>query len=152
MSTQPILVKKIINFSDPIPKTLLKQLEENKNILRRLKPLIPKTMKDSLIGCAKIDGTLLLFTESSAWASQLRFYSPTILQSLNIQSDLAIEKIKIKILPPTLARNRLPSKRRVASSETIKHLKNHAADQVNEELRTAIQRLVNSLEKSIQQR
>ncbi len=147
MSTQPILVHKIINFSDPIAKTLLNKLQENQKILYQLQTLIPETLSNNLISCAKKDDKLLIFTESSVWASQLRFYSPTLLQSLNNQSDILIKQIQIKVLPPISSRNNPPPKHRAPSNTTIKHLKHHATSLIDSELKRSILRLANSLEK-----
>ena len=147
MSTQPILVHKIINFSDPIAKTLLNKLRENQEILHQLKLLTPKTLSDNLISCTKKDYKLLIFTESSVWASQLRFYSPTLLQSLNNQSDLSLKQIQIKILPPISTRDNPSFKHRAPSDDTIKCLKNHATSLVDNDLKRSILRLANSLEK-----
>ena len=43
---------------------------------------------------------LVIYTNSAAWASQLRFYSPALLPIINSQTAESIELIQFRILQP----------------------------------------------------
>ncbi len=147
MSTQPILVYKIINFSDPIPRNLLNKIQKHRSILRKIKSLLPDSLRKNIIDCAIKDNNLLIFTESSVWASQLRFYNPAILQFLNKQEIPKFQRIKIKILPPQRTPTVSQITHVIPSMETVKHLKRHGTTLADSELKQSLQRLAQSLEK-----
>jgi len=149
MSTQPILVYKIIKFSDPIPKSLLNKLQEHRAILCKVKSLLPNALHKNIIDCAIKDNNLLIFTESSVWASQLRFYNPAILQSLNKQAIPKFQRIQIKIQPPQRSPAHSKITHVIPSMETVRHLKRHSINLAESELKLSLQRLARSLEKRV---
>lgn len=149
MPTQPILVYKIIKFSDPMLKSLLQKTQEHRSILAKVKSLLPDALSENIIDCAIKNNNLLIFTESSVWASQLRFYSPVILNFLNKQTAMNFQRIQIKILPPQQASANSQITHHIPSMESVKYLKRHGNTLADSELKRSLQRLARSLEKRV---
>ena len=147
MPNHPILVHKIIKLRDAVPKSLFVKLEQHRSLIREIKPLLPHFLRQHVMGCATKDRRLLIFTTSSAWASQLRFYSPSLLQTLNKQFNLEIELLQIQILPPKKPHTATRNIHHIPSKQTLEHLKRYSIALNDSELKQSLMRLTQSLEK-----
>lgn len=86
------------------------------------------------------DGVLIIYVDSTAWASRLRYQSPALLKQLQQRKGLAaLNQIEIKVLP------RQESKKRIKpvelSAEASSCLSACADSIADEGLRAALQRL-----------
>jgi hypothetical protein len=63
--------------------------------------LLPEDHRAHLHGVSlKEDQSLILLTESAAWASRFRYLEPTVRQGLKTKTGLAISRVIIKVRPP----------------------------------------------------
>ena len=63
--------------------------------------LLPEDHRAHLHGVSlKEDQSLILLTDSAAWASRVRFLETTVRQGLTTKTGLAIGRIIIKVRPP----------------------------------------------------
>lgn len=72
--------------------------------LHRLERLLDRLLDaDSRLHCRVgnvRDGVLILFTDSTAWATRLRYQVPTLLNTLQQQKPLqGLQKIELRVLP-----------------------------------------------------
>jgi len=61
---------------------LVKKAEQHGIILKHVREALPIALADHCKDCLADGGRLVIFTDSPAWASQLRFYAPVILARL----------------------------------------------------------------------
>ncbi len=63
--------------------------------------LLPEDHRAHLHGVSlKEDQSLILLTESAAWASRFRYLEPAVRQGLQTKTGLAISRVIIKVRPP----------------------------------------------------
>jgi len=63
--------------------------------------LLPDDHRAHLHGVSlKEDQSLILLTESAAWASRFRYLEPTVRQGLKTKTGLTISRVIIKVRPP----------------------------------------------------
>ena len=108
----------------------------------------PKALAKLLDGCVNKNGELTLLTESTAAASQLRFYTPKIAAELKSKLINDIETVRIRVIRPL--GNQLPIQiaQSLPSTETIQILREAMNFSPHSELKSAVQHLAATLEKS----
>ena len=86
------------------------------------------------------DGLLILYTDSAAWATRLRYQTPALLQQLQTHKGLqGLQKIELRVLPEE---KKLEKNQRVEMSSAAASCLSACADTVaGEDLRKALQRL-----------
>lgn len=77
--------------------TILAKMQLNSSSLRQVQGLLPPPLNDHCTGLVVRNDQLILFTDSSAWASRLRYYSRELIIKLK-QNDLNINKISVKVM------------------------------------------------------
>lgn len=86
-------------LGNPMFKELLRRVDFHAELLARIKAGLPRAMAQHCKYCvAKEDSTVILYTDSQAFASQLRFLVPGLLDSLNATGDLAITQVQVRNL------------------------------------------------------
>jgi hypothetical protein len=108
----------------------------------------PKALATLLAGCVCKNGKLTLLTESIAAASQLRFYTPGIAAKLKSRSIDDIKTIGVRVIRPLRNESPVQTAQLLPSTETIQILRESMNSSPHSELKSAIQRLAASLEKS----
>lgn len=133
-----------ILLSNPQIKRLYQQAQLLQNIRIRLQPLLPATLADHCQLAAFSDGILTLHTDSSAWASRLRFSSAEILKACQNDTALSLVKtIRVRVNPPAPAGDNSPTDAvgTTLSPET-RHLLREAAESIQDSgLRATLLRL-----------
>ncbi len=92
---------------------------------------------------ANLDGTtLVISTDSSAWAAKLRYCLTTLLSQLQDRSDLpAIEQLRIRILPGNVSPPAPAARRLAISSEAAAVISHVAENTTDPQLQAALRRL-----------
>ncbi len=72
--------------------------------LHRLNRLVGSLLDDTFEQHCQVgnvrDGVLILYVDSTAWASRMRYQAPTLLKQLQQRKGLAsIQKVEVKLLP-----------------------------------------------------
>lgn len=149
MPTKPILVQEFFKICAPGPKLINQKLQTHQAIFRQVNSVVPNSIKAHLVDCATKGTKLLLFTDSSAWASQLRFYNPIVLKALKNQSIPPIKQIHIRIVPPEPKHNRRLKKTRTPSLEAINGIRSAGENAEEPVIKNSLVRLASTLEKRL---
>jgi len=124
------------------------QIEQQQRILQCIRKVLPEVLAKQVRHCLIRDKKLLVYTESAAWASQLRFYKSTILAATVPLTRTPLEILQIKIIagqtgiiPGSKRKAKLPS------LEKIERIRNHSLTVSDNQLRTALLKLSATLER-----
>ena len=123
--------------------TIRAKLQQNKGLLQQIRMLLPTAMSEHCTDAVAIDhDQLILYVDSSAWASRLRFFSGDLAIKLREKQQF-FKKIYIKISIDNSKTQRTQSKKRTRflsgkNSELLRKIANHTPDP---ELRAALERL-----------
>lgn len=115
-------------------------------LLTEVKSALPKELARHVLHCVQSDKKLLIYTESSSWASQIRFFSMDILTKINAAKQLKLSSIQLRIFSE-LSYQISPRTAKLPSSDSLeilnKQFKN--SDVNNDILKQALHRLVKTL-------
>ncbi len=118
------------------------RLNQQQALLRRLRNALPQSLANHLLHCVVNERKLLIYTDSAAWASQLRFLQQDLLQTAGKVQGHPLEKLQIRILADQLgAGPRTESKANLPSAEKIAMLRKQTNDIGDSPLQQALQRL-----------
>lgn len=108
-------------------------------LVREIRAALPAAARDHVVGCAVRPGLLIVFADSAAWATQLRYLQQDILLAGNEVLGNSARRLQFKVLPPTPVAGNPPGP---GLSKNTRRLLNGAASGVaDEELAAALRRL-----------
>jgi hypothetical protein len=88
--------------SELIPRKALEaclvRIENHRRLLAAIRHLLPPPLAAHCRDCVAGDDTLMLYAESAAWASQLRFYLPRIIEELAKEGHGRYRQGKVRTL------------------------------------------------------
>jgi hypothetical protein len=150
MASKPIPTRQFLN--NPAFQEIHQQVARNASLLKKIKAALPGAISEHCLSCvARDDGLLVVYTDSQAFASQLRFHAPLILARLSAAGDAAIRRIAIRNLASiedmqpvekTMAPMKKPSTKAI---EAVKATGRNAA--VGDELSAAMAHLGATMER-----
>jgi hypothetical protein len=148
MANKPIPFKAALLFQNRIIAFFYSQIEQQKRVLQRIHTVIPAILAQHTLYCVVNGKKLLIYTDTAAWASQLRFYNNAILAAIApvTRDSVSIMQVKVRleILPVTFQPGRMPN---IPSAEKIAYIQNHSLTVADEQLKQSLQRLAATLEK-----
>ena len=147
-SPKPLAISKILSRPGKIHSSIIDPLKAQNRLLIDVKKAVPPFLREHCVACVVKENNLILFTDSPAWASRLRFHGASIIDELNqpLRSN-TITKVKLRVLiPPTTPKTNREQHSQVPSSKTIHALKSSANTLSNIELKNALSRLALTLE------
>lgn len=139
MAREPRPIKDILNYSD-MASGLLSRVREQSELLASVRRELEPPLNEHLIAALMRDKQLLLYADSSAWVSRLRFNSRALRERL-ASKGVVVSKITARIsLPEPTRRTRKRPVQQLsrASSRLIEELAESISDV---DLRVALQRL-----------
>jgi hypothetical protein len=122
--------------------TIQAKLQQNQALLRLILEQLPTPLAGHCVGLAIKPEQLILFADSSAWASRLRYFTRELENNLR-KNDLFFKKITIKVAID----NRKPAPKskkrgsRLLSAENSDQLQRIARHMPDPELQAALMRL-----------
>jgi hypothetical protein len=117
----------IISNDSTISK-LYKQSLEHINLQKTIINQLDPSIRDHIYISGTIKNTLVIFSDSPAWASKIRYSTAKIINTLNQHPHFkCIKTIRIKI-DPSLNKQTTTSKKSVLSKATSRHLVQVASD------------------------
>jgi Dna[CI] antecedent, DciA len=148
MPQKPPSFKVSLSFQNRTMAFFYSQIEQQQRILQRIQAVLPEALAKQVRHCLIKDKKLLIYTDSAAWASQLRFYKSAILASTLPLTRSPVEMLQIKIISGQ-AGLILESKRKakIPSAEKIEVIRNHGLTVSDNQLRLALLRLSTTLER-----
>lgn len=138
------------------------RIEQQKLVLQRIHAVLPAAVAKHALHCVVNGKKLLIYTDTAAWASQLRFYNSAILAAIAPVTRESISIMQIKIMvemsPTERRRGALAGaeasqatspgrKPNIPSAEKIKFIHDHSLTVSDEQLKQALLRLSATLEK-----
>jgi len=83
--------------STPALKVLKSRLQEQERLLSLTRSLLPSPLNQHCLHVQGSDNSLLIYTESSAWASRLRYFSNNLRSQLR-EKGVHFGKINVRVL------------------------------------------------------
>ena len=137
-------VKKLnkLLFDEPSSiQNLVKKAQTIQQTGQKLQSLLEPELQNRFILANINQDVAVLHTQSSAWATRLRYHIPVILNILNQQLGLEnIKTVRIKITP-VLTEKVSPKRKQTLSSETANYLAQVAEGYSDSRLRDALLRI-----------
>lgn len=122
-------------------KQLIDRAHQLRDLNRSLLSCVPQTLVEHVQLATIRDGCLLLHAEGSAWAAQLRFKTPEILEKLQTHAEFG-EVRSVRVRNVVQPRPKLvPTQRRRMSQATAEVLRNEARCSGDATIRAALERL-----------
>lgn len=72
-------------------------------LFKQIKELLPPEVAEHVTGASRREETVLVYADSPAWASRLRFHTPDLLRWLTPRFDGAVERVQVRVMPPAPA-------------------------------------------------
>lgn len=148
MPQKPPLFQTSLSFQNRTIAYFFSQIEQQKRVLQRIQSVLPETLAKQARHCLIKDQKLLIYTESAAWASQLRFYNSAILAAIAPLTKASIEKMQVKIIAE---RTGLISgsirKANLPSVEKLAIIRQNSLNIADDHLKLALLRLTATLER-----
>jgi hypothetical protein len=122
--------------------TIRSQMQQNQASLRLVKGLLPAPLNEHCQSLVLKHNHLILYTDSPAWASKLRYFSRELIARLR-NKHIDINKVSIKIMVDNreVKARRKVREARLLSSENANLLSRVADHTTDPELREALRRL-----------
>jgi hypothetical protein len=124
------------------------QIEQQKRVLQRVQAVLPESLAKQVRYCLIKEKKLLLYTDSAAWASQLRFYSSAILAAIAPLTRTSLELMLVKIIAEQTGLVIRPlRKANIPSEEKIALIRNNGLTITDDQLKLALLKLSATLER-----
>jgi hypothetical protein len=139
--------KNALNFSNRTTAQFQSTIEKHQNFLQLIRSSLPGSLANQAKDCVVKDTKLLIYTDSAAWASQLRFYSQAIRTEVNSKCNQNIDKIQLKVLDPETDNYQSKPTLNIPSLENIELIRSNQLDAPDSELKRALLNLSQTLKK-----
>ncbi len=155
MTRQKLMEKKSTSFKAALlfPNHTIayfySQIEQQKQILQCIHEVLPVAIAQHVLHCIINDKKLLIYTDTAAWASQLRFYSSTILAAIAPLTSVSISIMQIKVRLETLPTTSCAPERKpiIPSGEQIAFIQEFGLTISDEQLQRSLLKLSATLKK-----
>jgi hypothetical protein len=148
MPQKPPSFKASLSFQNRTMAYFYSQIQQQHLILQRIQAVLPEPLAKQVRHCLIRDKKLLIYTDSAAWASQLRFYNSAILAAIAPLTRTLVEIMQIKIIAGQTGLILLSKRKaKLPSLEKIENIRNHSLTVSDDQLRTALLKLSTTLER-----
>ncbi|WP_027148213.1 DciA family protein [Methylobacter tundripaludum] len=147
MAKKPTSFKAALSFPSRTIAHFYSQIEQQKQVLQRIHEVLPATIAQHALHCVVNGKKLLVYTDTAAWASQLRFYNSAILAAIAPVTRDSVSIMQIKVRVETLQAASPSRKPNIPSAEKIEFIHNHSLTVSDEQLKLALLRLSTTLAK-----
>lgn len=148
MAKKPTSFKAALLFPNRTIAHFYSQIEQQKLVLLRIHEVLPVAIAQHALHCVINGKKLLVYTDTAAWASQLRFYNSAILAAIAPVTRVSISMMQIKVRRDELNKASPPGRTpNLPSAENIELIHNQSLTVADEQLKQALQRLSATLAK-----
>ncbi len=139
--------KPALSHSNRAIASLMLQVDRQKKILGIVRSVLPEPLAKQVKCCLVKDRKLLLYTESAAWASQLRFYSQALEEMTRSKCGETVEATKVRITHSIKAPDSEPLEPKIPSLENIGLIRENVENASDSPLKASLLKLGKTLEK-----
>lgn len=141
MSSEPLTNIGALLKNNSLIKGMLSKAEQQLILKRRVDKLLPASVRHHCMAALMDEDRLLIYADSSVWASRLRYFSRKLKSQLREQG-MEVTKITVRVMldNPILKKNRHFNPP-VVTSANAELIQQAAAAIADPELRAALQRL-----------
>lgn len=139
MRRYPRRVKDLLS-RNPQVSNLLKELSQQQTLLKTVLTLLPPPLDQHCLAVQLKERKMLIYTDSSAWASRLRFHSRELSRDL-ATNGVPIQKITVRVSPQSPGRRTAPRRMNSLSPENARIIRQTAEDICDPGLSAALSRL-----------
>jgi hypothetical protein len=138
--------KAVNTYNNRILANYQQKIKQQQYLLNIIKATLPKPLTGHVLYCVVSAEKLLIYTDSAAWASQLRFYQQPILNAVINTNLVPVKTVQIKIIFPNNS-TKGTFKKNIPSKGNIKLL-HHCGESANDQkLKQALLNLSQTLNK-----
>ncbi|WP_286293134.1 DUF721 domain-containing protein [Methylomarinovum tepidoasis] len=124
-------------------RSLQARLALHQRLLTALRRSLPPALRDHCLACVfGRDGTLILYTDSPAWATQLRYLQPRLLPAL--AAIAPVTRLRARVLPPSRPPAIEAAPPRLPPPEIVAQLRQQVAWVADEAVRASLLRLLDT--------
>lgn len=124
-------------------------LKEQAKLLQIIQKSLPAHAAQAAKHCVLSGPHLVLYVESAAWASQLRFMQAQIIAGLFENGVTQVKSLQVKIIPVAYQNASARRHARLPTATTIAELKQLTTEEKPDSLHQALARLASTLEKRL---
>ncbi len=136
---QAVTISSLLNSDNSDLKSLVKKAQAIHDLGQKLQSLVEPALKSRFTLANINNGVATLITDSSAWATRLRYNIPAILDILNNELKLkTVKTIRIKVKPSSLEKNAAHNNRFSISGTSADFLKLTAENIGDREIRDCL--------------
>lgn len=143
MATHPISIRGFLTNKDLA--NLNRTLNLHRQTLAEIKKNLPPVLADHCIHCVPKQDQLIVYADTAAFASQLRFFAPALLEALASTTPAGFKEIQIRIAIPTAHQERATNKTFPLTEAAGIHVNKTAEACQSEEIRLSLLRLGRTL-------
>ena len=124
------------------------QIAQQQRILQLTQSVLPDNLAKQIRHCLIRDDKLLIYTDTAAWATQLRFYNTMLLSAMGSLTRPPIKQVKIRLITRPTGRVLTPQRKaNIPSVANIENIRNHSETISDEPLSMALLNLSKTLQK-----
>lgn len=142
MAKKPTSFKAALSFQNRTIAHFYTQIEQQKLVLERIHTTLPAALAEHVLHCVINGKKLLIYTDTAAWASQLRFYTSAILATIAPVTRESVSIMQIKVIADLANINAQPSRKPIIpSAEKIDIIRSHSLIASDDQLKLALLKL-----------
>ncbi|CAG0965573.1 hypothetical protein ANRL2_01227 [Anaerolineae bacterium] len=148
MPNAPESTRQVLN--NAVFQDIRRRVDFHAELLKRIREGLPTPIANHCRYCvAREDGGVVVYVDSQAFASQLRFRLPALLARLNAAGDLSVKQIVLRNLPLTTPSvvTKAMEPMKVPPPETIEMVKASSLSAPSDDLAKALARLGTAMER-----
>lgn len=137
-----------LDYNNRIFAYYLAQIDQQRQILQQVRQCLPGNLANHVCHCLINKQTLLVYTDSALWASQLRFYHAAMLGGVAGFTEGAVAKIQIRLMTQTtgVAASKI-SKANIPCPAALEIMKQQIGHVQDKTLQDSLQRLNATLQR-----
>jgi hypothetical protein len=141
-------VTQIMRRKHPGLSSLQQRLKNHADLLKLTKQCLPHSLAEHCTGCCYKQSTLILYSRSAIWLSQLRFYKIALLETMQEEApQFAISDVIFRVLvtPDGLTAEQHVNQPIRPSRQAIEEIANSSRYVSDNQLRLSLEKLAQTL-------
>jgi hypothetical protein len=142
MAKKPTSFKAALSFQNRTMAHFYSQIAQQKQALERIHTALPAALAEHVLHCVINGKKLLIYTDTAAWASQLRFYNSAILATIAPVTRESVSIMQIKVIADLANTNAQPRRKPIIpSAEKIDMIQSCSLTAADDQLKLALLKL-----------